>query len=72
MADHVKQSQAAELSETEGKTLLKLARQTIASKLGKTVSREETSAMEKELKSKIFQMDRGTFVTLTKKGVLRG
>lgn len=66
------QNNPVDLSESEGKTLLKLARQTIAKKIGCIVTLEEEKTIKKELQNKIFQEERGTFVTLTKHGQLRG
>lgn len=65
-------TQQTELSEAQGKTLLTLARQTIAKKIGQPVSQEDEQNQEKELKTHPFQEQRGTFVTLTRHGQLRG
>ncbi len=53
------------ISEQQGKELLSLARRTIAGRLGKF----DDSPQEKH---NVFQENRGTFVTLKKKGALRG
>jgi len=65
-------TQQTELSEEHGKTLLTFARQTIAKEINKTVVQEDEQNMKKELKTPPFQQQRGTFVTLTKHGQLRG
>ncbi len=56
------------LNERQGQTLVKLARQTIAKKLGKRSAKVDPDA----LADPAFQKKRGTFVTLTKKQQLRG
>ncbi len=61
-----------ELTESQGKILLTLARQTIDEKAGQEVSGREKNMIEKALKNKAFQQEKGTFVTLTKRGRLRG
>jgi len=61
-----------ELSEAQGKTLLTLARQSIAKKIGRTFAQENEQNIKKELTALPFQEQRGTFVTLTRHGQLRG
>ena len=56
------------LNEHQGQTLVKLARQTIAKKLGKRSAEVDPDA----LADPAFQMKRGTFVTLTINQRLRG
>jgi MEMO1 family protein len=56
------------LNEGQGQTLVKLARQTIAQKLGKGVTKVNPDA----LTDPGFQKKRGTFVTLTIDKLLRG
>ncbi|MCG6972734.1 MAG: AmmeMemoRadiSam system protein B [Desulfobacterales bacterium] len=56
------------LNEHQGQTLVKLARQTIAKKLGKRSAEVDADA----LADPAFQMKRGTFVTLTINQRLRG
>jgi len=56
----------------QGKTLLTLARQTIALKLDLPVPDDEQKKLGKQLHDPAFQQDRGTFVTLHKHGQLRG
>lgn len=65
-------TQQTELSEAQGKTLLALARQTIAKEIGQPVAQEDEQNLEKELRTHPFQEQRGTFVTLTRHGQLRG
>jgi MEMO1 family protein len=56
------------LNKRQGQTLVKLARQTIAQKLGKRSAKIDSDAMS----DPAFQMKRGTFVTLTINKQLRG
>jgi AmmeMemoRadiSam system protein A len=65
-------TQQTELSEAQGKTLLTLARQTIAKEIGKAIPQEDEQNLKNELKAHPFQGQRGTFVTLTRHGQLRG
>jgi AmmeMemoRadiSam system protein A len=65
-------TQQTELSEIQGKTLLTLARQTIAKEIGQPSSLEDEQNIKKELKAQPFQEQRGTFVTLNRHGQLRG
>ena len=58
------------LSDEKGQLLVKLARQTIAERLG--VQKENTEDLETQMADDIFQSPRGTFVTLTKDNQLRG
>ncbi len=61
---------AKEYTEEQGQLLVRLARKTIADRLGK--SGEEPESLDAALKSDVFQKNRGTFVTLKKHGQLRG
>ena len=58
------------LSDQQGQILLKLARKTIADKLGVQVDEEESFI--EMLKDQAFEAKRGTFVTLNIDGCLRG
>jgi AmmeMemoRadiSam system protein B/AmmeMemoRadiSam system protein A len=66
MNDHADSLQS--LNERQGQTLVKLARQTIAQKLGKRAAKVDPDA----LTNANFQKKRGTFVTLTIDKQLRG
>lgn len=60
-------------TEAQGALLIRLARQTLMAHLDLTVDPQERSAVEAALESDdIFKQVRGTFVTLTKRGELRG
>lgn len=61
---------SSELSKDKGEVLLKLARKTIAQKLGIPI--QESSELEGSLKDATFQSRRGTFVTLKINHKLRG
>ncbi len=61
---------SSEFSKEKGETLLKLARKTIAQKLGIPVP--ESKDLEDSLKDPAFQSRRGTFVTLKINHQLRG
>ncbi len=58
-----------ELSEHQGETLVRLARETIASLLG---IKADNPLDQEMLSTPVFQEKRGVFVTLKKKGQLRG
>ncbi|MCB2184634.1 MAG: AmmeMemoRadiSam system protein A [Desulfobulbaceae bacterium] len=60
------------ISEDQGRTLLSLARQTIADKLGISVADADKEQVEKNLQQETFHQNKGTFVTLHKQGQLRG
>lgn len=60
------------ITDEQGRTLLTLARQTIALKLGLTVPDDEQKKLEKKLHDPVLQQERGTFVTLHRHGQLRG
>ncbi len=60
------------LTEKEGKILLRLARETIAEKLGRKAKQEGTLNFENRLEKNVFNEKRGVFVTLHKNGHLRG
>ena len=59
------------LNDQQGQVLLKLARKTIADKLGVQTVEDETS-LEEKLTDRAFEAKRGTFVTLNIGGSLRG
>lgn len=61
-----------EFTSQQGETLLNLARITIAEKLGVEVDEERKKTVEQKLDNDIFTIKRGVFVTLHKKGRLRG
>jgi AmmeMemoRadiSam system protein B/AmmeMemoRadiSam system protein A len=63
---------AGAITAEQGRTLLTLARQTIALKLGLPVPDDEQKKLEKKLLDPAFQQERGTFVTLHRHGQLRG
>ncbi|MCD4741045.1 MAG: AmmeMemoRadiSam system protein A [Desulfobacteraceae bacterium] len=64
-----KPTEFVELSEQEGKQLLDIARVTISSEFNLD---DSIKKVKEELKTNIFYENRGTFVTLYKKGNLRG
>lgn len=66
------QTMQNELSAEQGQTLLTLARQTIEKEIGRPVSPDKQEEIQHQLKDAAFKEQRGTFVTLTKKGQLRG
>jgi AmmeMemoRadiSam system protein A len=63
-------SSSGNFTEDQGQLLVKLARQTISRKLGRDIPSSEP--LQAALASDIYQQQRGTFVTLKKKGQLRG
>jgi AmmeMemoRadiSam system protein A len=63
---------AASLSPEEGRSLVRLARATIAERLAKPFSADEMHALQDALRKPVFTARGGTFVTLQKKGTLRG
>ncbi|MBS3758938.1 MAG: AmmeMemoRadiSam system protein B [Desulfobacterales bacterium] len=63
-------TQSSNMSEENGQLLVKLARQTIAKRLGVESGVDED--IPSRLSDDIFQSQRGTFVTLTKNDQLRG
>lgn len=63
-------TESKDMSEEKGQQLVKLARQTIAERLG--VKKADSGDIESHLSDEIFQSRRGTFVTLTKNNQLRG
>jgi MEMO1 family protein len=66
-------SDSTHFTEEQGQALVRLARQTISKKLGKEPpASESANSMDKLLESEPFQQRRGAFVTLKKKGQLRG
>ncbi len=67
----MKESNASgHFTEDQGQLLVKLARQTISGKLGRKIPASES--LETAFASDIYQQHCGTFVTLKKKGQLRG
>lgn len=67
--DNILQKQ---FSEKHGDILIKLARNTIADRLGISIDQEKKKLLAQELEDKIFNKKRGTFVTLHINGRLRG
>jgi len=65
-----KDSQTPTLTTDQGQALVKLARRTLAEALGRTPPAD--ALLDKALQDKGLDQKRGTFVTLTKKGDLRG
>jgi len=59
-------------TEAQGALLIRLARQTLMTRLGLDVNPTEQASLEAALEADIFQAVRGTFVTLTMGGELRG
>ena len=60
------------LTPEEGRSLIRLARLTIAERLNQSVDEDKQHRLEEELQKPVFTYKCGTFVTLTKKGQLRG
>ncbi len=56
----------------DGRLLLKLARSTLMEKFGRRLAPAEAERLQSALTAPLFQMRRGTFVTLTLAGELRG
>ncbi|UCD79393.1 MAG: AmmeMemoRadiSam system protein B [Desulfobacterales bacterium] len=67
-----KDNSGAQFNEAQGQILVKLARQTIADKLGANVTDPEAGASDRILQDDSFKRHCGTFVTLKIKGQLRG
>lgn len=67
-----KNDTAHAISAEQGKILLTLVRLTIAHRLGLSVAADERKKNEDQMRDRIFQQDRGTFVTLHRHGQLRG
>ncbi|MFH1981069.1 MAG: AmmeMemoRadiSam system protein B [Pseudomonadota bacterium] len=65
-------SQSSAMGPDDGQALVALARQTIKEKLGLTTDPESSTQLEARLRNPIFHQPGGTFVTLKKKGQLRG
>ncbi|WP_457553328.1 AmmeMemoRadiSam system protein A [Desulfobacula sp.] len=65
-----KNQRAEKISEQDGDLLLKLAREKILCKLGK--GHDLLESLQTQVSSLIVKESRGTFVTLHKKGTLRG
>jgi len=62
----------SQLTREQGRLLVRLARQTIETKLGKSLAEEENRVLEQALGDDIFQTQRGVFVTLKISHNLRG
>ncbi len=71
IAKPAKQKPVSEFNEKQGQALIKLARYTILKKLG-LISDITIDSFESTVSVSDFQIRGGTFVTLTKKGRLRG
>ena len=54
------QNNTSEITESQGKALLNLARQTIAARLGLPVPENEQKQLARDLEQEVFQKDRGT------------
>lgn len=67
-----KKQELTVVSDAEGEALIALARQSIKAKLGQAVDPRQLDAAHAALKDKQVQAHRGTFVTLTIGGQLRG
>ncbi|MCJ7771630.1 MAG: AmmeMemoRadiSam system protein B, partial [Desulfobacterales bacterium] len=65
-------NQSQNIRQDQGQILLKLARHTIMEKLDMKVNKSEAASLDSALKDDVFQIKRGTFVTLTLNGILRG
>lgn len=65
-------SKNIQFEEEQGRTLLKLARQTICKKLGLQIDAAEERALSLALRDDAFSVRTGTFVTLHIGGQLRG
>ncbi len=63
-------TQSSRISEEKGKILVELARKSIAERLGAESQGRE--GLQEKLSDEFFDSRRGTFVTLTKNGQLRG
>lgn len=60
------------LTQKQGQTLVKLAKQTIMEKLERSMPASESDLLKMALTDKIFELCRGVFVTLNIKNGLRG
>ena len=67
-----KDTTGMQFSEAQGQVLVKLARKTIMDKLGLDVSAPPSEDLLSAMEDECFKLHRGTFVTLTIKGQLRG
>ena len=67
-----KPDSSVNFSQTQGRVLVKLARQTIMAELGKTVPPNESESVKSSLTESCYQAHCGTFVTLKIDGQLRG
>jgi AmmeMemoRadiSam system protein B/AmmeMemoRadiSam system protein A len=61
-----------QLTMKQGRILLRLSRQTIGKSLGRQPDPKEEQELTEALQDNIFSQNRGTFVTLSKQGRLRG
>ncbi len=66
------ETQSSRMNPQHGQTLLKLARHTIMKKLDMKIKTSESASLDAALTDNIFQMQSGTFVTLSIDGNLRG
>ena len=71
---HMSQSKETTVpfTDEQGRALIQLARQTLQQRLGQPVSDSDRATLEKALQDPAFQNHHGTFVTLKKRGQLRG
>jgi AmmeMemoRadiSam system protein A len=69
---NVKSQNHLQLTEAQGKLLVRLARQILETKLGHPPTNEELLTLEQALSDNIFQAHRGVFVTLKISKNLRG
>ncbi|MCK5507448.1 MAG: AmmeMemoRadiSam system protein B [Desulfobacterales bacterium] len=67
-----KKKEVRKFSESQGQTLVRLARQTLMQKIDKKIDAAESKVLEQALKEDCFQEHFGTFVTLKINGQLRG
>lgn len=67
-----KKKEVRKFSDSQGQTLVRLARQTLMQKIDKTIATVDSKALEQALKEDCFQEHFGTFVTLKINGQLRG
>lgn len=60
------------ISQTQGQSLVKLARNTILKTLGENPKKQLELSLKHDLEAPVFSQKRGTFITLHKNGKLRG
>jgi AmmeMemoRadiSam system protein B/AmmeMemoRadiSam system protein A len=61
-----------QFNESQGQTLVRLARMTLLERFGRNTPEENAQALQTALSDEIFKLQCGTFVTLTIGGQLRG